>query len=456
MELNLMIMNGKEILLKALRHEEAPRIPWVPFTGIHAGSLKKYSATEILTDGKKLLSCLLEAHKLYTPDGMPVIFDLQVEAEILGCELKWADKAPPSVTAHPLSGKAEISLKIPLPSEGRLPTILDVMKNLKDKIGSHTALFGLICGPLTLAMHLRGTEFFMDLLRNKEFAIKLLDYTTKVAKAMTTYYIEAGMDIIAVVDPVVSQISARHFKTFLLPVFTEIFEFIRSKNRISSFFVCGDATKNIPGMCESRPDSIFVDENINMIEAKKITDAANITLGGNIPLTTTMLYGTQQDNMKYVLDLIDKLPHKNLVIAPGCDMPYDVPPDNVIGVQQAVVETDAVRKTIENYNAVDDNIEVELPDYLNLPKPLVEVFTLDSDVCAACGYMRNVAFEAKTHFGNAIDVIEYKIIYKENIARVKKMQVQHLPSILINGVLKYSSIIPDRDALFEEIKKTMK
>ncbi len=67
------------------------------FAGVHAGKLLGYDATTILTDGKKLLQSLLEVNRLYDPDGQPVLFDLQVEAEILGCDLVWAEEAhPPS------------------------------------------------------------------------------------------------------------------------------------------------------------------------------------------------------------------------------------------------------------------------------------------------------------------------------------------------------------------------
>ena len=73
-------MTGKELIQKTLRHEETPRVPWVPFTGVHAGKLKGYTATEVLKDGDKLFDSLMEVHRLYTPDGMPVAFDLQLEA----------------------------------------------------------------------------------------------------------------------------------------------------------------------------------------------------------------------------------------------------------------------------------------------------------------------------------------------------------------------------------------
>ena len=84
--------------------------------------------------------------------------------------------------------------------------------------------------------------------------------------------------------------------------------------------------------------------------AKAITDRYNITIGGNIPLTTRMLLGTQQDNMKFVVDLLDQLADpsrglsgNNFILAPGCDMPYDAPTENVVGVLQAVRDPEGTR-----------------------------------------------------------------------------------------------------------------
>jgi uroporphyrinogen decarboxylase len=450
-------ITGKELLMRTFKHEDnLPRVPWIPFAGVHAGKLTGYNATEVLKDSNKLLESLLEVNKLYHPDGQPVLFDLQIEAEILGCELVWAEKAPPSVKTHPLASDKNIPKRLPEKTDGRLPIALNVMKELKARIGETTALFGLICGPFTLASHLRGTELFMDMFMDPDYVHRLLDYTTHVNNRIAEFYLEAGMDVIAIVDPLVSQISPQHFAQFLSAPFTKIFTFIKEKGTLSSFFVCGNATRNIEEMCKTAPDSIFVDENIDMVEAKKITDRYNIVLGGNIPLTSVMLYGTQQDNMKYVMDLLDKLNHHNLAIAPGCDMPYDIPPENTIGVQQAVRDTQGVRKMLEDYQAPEIDIEVEIPDYQNLEKPLIEVFTLDSATCAACTYMVNAVKVAKEHFGDKIDYVEYKFTTREGIARVKKMGVKNLPSIYINGELKYSSIIPSRNDLFTSIEEYLK
>ena len=91
-------MTPKEILIQTLKHQETEQVAWVPFAGVHAGRLLGYTATEVLQDEEKLFQSLMEVNKLYKPSGQPVIFDLQVEAECLGCDLVWADNAPPSVS----------------------------------------------------------------------------------------------------------------------------------------------------------------------------------------------------------------------------------------------------------------------------------------------------------------------------------------------------------------------
>jgi uroporphyrinogen decarboxylase len=447
--------NGKELLFTVMKHQEAPAVPWVPFAGIHAGKLVNFSALEVLTDKQKLLQSLVKVNEVYDPDGQPIVFDLQIEAEILGCNLVWANNAPPSVASHPLAERPEIPTALIEKNQGRLPLILDVMKEAKKIIGEKTALYGLITGPFTLASHLRGTEIFMDTLDRSEYLMDLLDYTKNMAMRMSEFYIDAGMDVIAVVDPLVSQVSPRTFKRFLSNPFSDLFSFIRSKDVFSSFFVCGDATKNIEVMCQTNPDSISIDENIDMATAKEITDQYSITIGGNIPLTTKMLLGTQQDNMKYVVDLLDKVSHKNLIISPGCDMPYDTPIENSIGVLQAIRDPNSTRVLLENYHADEGTIDIQLPDYEHLSKPLLEVFTIDSSTCAACGYMVKAASRAVQELNHAVDMVEYKITVPENVARVKKMGIKNLPAMCINGRLIFSSIIPGLRELLSEIHKVM-
>ncbi len=450
-------MTGKDRIYTVLNGGAPDKIPWVPFAGVHAGKLKGYTAREVSTREDKLIESLEEVNRIYRPDGQPIMFDLQIEAEILGCKLLWAEDAPPTVATHPLADSNEIPNHIPGPDEGRLAMELAVMKKMKKSIGESTALYGILCGPFTLASHLRGTNIFMDMIMNPGYVHELLDYTTRVSIALAGYFIEAGMDVIAAVDPLVSQISPNHFKEFMEEPFTRLFKAIRKGKALSSFFVCGNASMNIRSMCLTMPDSISVDENVSLSEAKKISDEYDVVIGGNIPLTSVMLFGNQQDNMKNTIDLIDSLESTDrLIIAPGCDMPYDIPLENTIAIEQAVHETELIREIVKNYSSGTLEFEGTLPDYPNLKKPLVEVFTLDSATCAACTYMMATASDAEKQLGDLTDLVEYKYTSRENIARCGAMGVKQLPSIYINGKLEYSSIIPSRNELLMKLEEYLK
>ena len=62
-------MTPKEILAATLRHERTEQVAWVPFAGVHAGSILGYTAEEVLKDGDKLFQSLMEVNKLYKPSG---------------------------------------------------------------------------------------------------------------------------------------------------------------------------------------------------------------------------------------------------------------------------------------------------------------------------------------------------------------------------------------------------
>jgi len=449
-------MTGKELILHTYRHEQTPRVAWIPFAGVHAGRLLGYDATEVLTDADKLYASLMEVNRLYMPDGQPIAFDLQLEAEALGCDLLWAKDNPPSVTSHPLAAAETLPETVVGPDSGRIPLVMDVARRMKASVGGTTALLGLFCGPFTLASHLRGTKLFMHMKRKPELVHELMEYTCRNAVAMIDMYAEAGMDVIAPVDPLISQISPEHFETYCADVYRRLFDHIRSLGRLSAFFVCGNAQRNLEVMCKTGPDGISIDENIPMPLAKSVTDRCNVAIGGNIPLTTTMLFGNQQDNMKYVIDMVDSVDRRNLIVSPGCDMPYHTPIENTIAVAQAVHDIDRYRDLVKNYAAADDTADVVLPDYEHLARPLIEAFTLDSASCAACQYMWATVLDAKARYGDAVDIREYKYTTLEGIKQCRKMGVANLPSLYMNGKLYYASIIPSHDEFFAEIDKLLK
>ncbi|NLZ54865.1 MAG: uroporphyrinogen decarboxylase [Thermoanaerobacteraceae bacterium] len=443
-------MNSKQLVFSAIHNKETERVPWVPFVGCHAANLIGVSAKDYFKSSDNIVKGVKKAFELYKPDGLPVIFDLQVEAEAMGCELVYADENPPSVATHPLEeGKTLEDLKIPGEEDGRFPIVLEAAREICKTLGDKIAIYGLVTGPFTLALHLRGTSIFYDMIDDEEKVHQLMKFTQRVCQNSARMYMEAGVDIVAVVDPMTSQISPDHFAKFVSPYVKPVFEYIKSRGKASSLFVCGNAKNNLEEMCKCYPDNISIDENVPLDFARELCTKYGISLGGNIKLTVTMLLGDPIDNINGAKNCMQIGGKKGYILSPGCDMPYNTPVDNVKAITSVVHGEEVEFMEVKSH--VED-IKVDLPDYTNSDKVIVEVFTLDSQSCAPCQYMVAAAESAVSGLEDKVKFTEYKIKEKESIVRMSKLGVKNIPTICINGKIKYVSIIPAVDELRKAIE----
>ncbi|MCQ4863576.1 uroporphyrinogen decarboxylase family protein [Pseudoflavonifractor phocaeensis] len=332
-------MTPKEILFSTLRRESPERTPWVPLAGVHAGALTRCPADELLTDGGRLLNALLAVNRLYRPDGQAVTYDLSLEAECLGCDLRWHPSRPPSVFSHPLADNMIVPCEctLPRPEDGRLPLVLDVTARLKAAVGGFTALIGVVCGPFTLASHLRGGALFSDLYDDPRYVRDLLDYCAKSALRLGGLLGGAGADVILAADPLAVQLSPDCFSAFLTPPLRMVFDGFRAAGLFSALSVCGDAAGLLPAMCRTGPDAVFVGEDVDLPLAKSVADRYNVCIGGNLPLNSLLLRGTPQAVLDHTAALLDAVPDRTgLILATGCDIPYGVPPENGAALARAV------------------------------------------------------------------------------------------------------------------------
>jgi len=450
-------MNGKKVLLDAILTKETERVPWVPFVGVHGGHLIGVKADAYLQSAALMVEGVKKAKELYRPDGIPVCFDLQLEAEVLGCGLHWAKEVPPSVCTHPLAeGKTLEALPAFSADKGRLPVVLEATRQLKQEIGDEVALYGLICGPFTLALHLLGSEIFLQMLDDPAAVQRLMAFCTEIGRKMAGFYLQNGADVIAIVDPMTSQISPHHFTEFVSPSINAICECIREKKGYSALFVCGDVTRNLDVMVATTADALHVDEQINMEHLAKLALEAGKAFGGNIKLTLTLLLGNENDAQREVIGLMDTCGRKGFILSPGCDLPYDVPPKNLMAVSEMIHDAYALqmaRISLKTLVSTLDLAHVTLPDYPSEKQVIVDVITLDSTACAPCQYMMEaVTMAAAAIHGASFDIREHKIKEPVGISMMVRLGVKALPTICIDGEVCFVSIIPDQTTIIERLK----
>ncbi len=285
---------AKQKLIDAYRGKRTVDAPWVPYAGVHCAFLINEPADKMLKDPELLAKGVVNAAERYKADGIPLVFDLSVEAHSVGCELKWWEDNVPSVKTHPCSAKtpAEAGLKVPTKDSGRWPVLFEAAKLAKPKLDEmDCALMGLFCGPLTLASHLAGVRIFTDVYKNKEFAHEVLKFAGEVGAAAAQFYSEMGCDIIANVDPVASQIKSETFKEFVTPNCQDAIKVIHDAGQTSSFFICGDCTKVMRDVCELGTHGFAIDEQLNMNFVRDMAREHGVGFGGNLKLTLALSLG---------------------------------------------------------------------------------------------------------------------------------------------------------------------
>ena len=447
-------MKSKERVLAALRCKKTDRIPWVPFVGCHAGALIGVTAQEYLKSEDLMVKGLQAAIERYHPDGIPVSFDLQIEAEAMGCALVWAEQNPPSVSGHILNQGKTLDQLPPLDLKaGRIPLVMNTTRRLR-KANPDLALYGLITGPFTLALHLLGTDIFMKMFDDPDAVKRLMEYCRDCAIAMAEAFIEAGSDVVAVVDPMTSQIGPDQFQEFVTPYVTPVFKAIRQRGALGSFFVCGHAQQNIVAMCECTPDNISIDENIPLDYVRDICVPRKISFGGNMQLTSVLLLGTPEDSQRNALACLEVAGETGFLLAPGCDLPYGVPPANLEAVARLVLDP-YEREVLKAKAATKTSTDLlDLSDYGGTSdKIIVDIITLDSEACAPCQYMVEAVRKVTPEFEGIVEWREHKIKYRESLVFMTSLMVRNVPTICIDGQIVFVSRIPARDELIAALQK---
>lgn len=86
-------------------------------------------------------------------------------------------------------------------------------------------------------------------------------------------------------------------------------------------------------------------------------------------------------------------------------------------------------------------------------KIFIEIVTLDSRACSPCQYMVEMVKQVAPLFPDQLEWKESLIKTREGMQRMKELGVTKLPTILINNVPEFVSIIPSEQQLKAAIEK---
>jgi len=327
-------LDHRKRVLAALRGEEVH--PKAVFSGmgnltVHGLADFGWRFPEIHLDGHKMAAMAASTYKLFGLESVVVPFDMGVEAEALGCGINYYEDAEgilyPTVSKKVADKVDEWDLKVPdKPLEkGRIPVVVEAIKELKSTVGDKVAVGAWVLGPYTLA----GQLFELDDLFKKSFkkpdaVHKALDVLQDFLIDLAALYRSAGADYMTVREMGAGGdiLSPRMFGSLIQPHLRKIFAALDSPKVLH---ICGDTNLVIEQMADCGADAVSVDQKNNLRETRKKV-GNEVVLLGNLDPYNVLVAGTTEQIEEALRDIVDSNVN---AVWPGCDIWPDVPKENM-------------------------------------------------------------------------------------------------------------------------------
>jgi [methyl-Co(III) methanol-specific corrinoid protein]:coenzyme M methyltransferase len=328
------------------RKEEVDRLPAMNSVGTYTvEAMKTFDARwpAAHQDPEKMARLAMGLSKLAGLDNVTVPFELTLEAEVFGAQLRFfEDKIQwPSVKGFVAQRVSEVKLPSNAATAGRIPVVCDAIRILKNELDGTIPIIAYVNCPFTsIGSYLVDPVEFHKYLKSDparvhEFFRELLPHYGSIAKAFK----EAGADIITFREEGVSldNISPKHFQEFVKPYLTRLISSVKPPRILH---VCGTLISGrleiIRNLMDCGSEALTMDEKTPMREAKTLVNEykPSFLIGGNV--SAMLIHKGRIDAIRNAVKrAVDEGAD---MVAPGCDFWIETPTEHVKAFVNATVE----------------------------------------------------------------------------------------------------------------------
>jgi uroporphyrinogen decarboxylase len=310
---------------------ELDRVPAYIFTGACNAKLIGASVRDLLQDHKVFAKAQIAAYERYQPDIMIMMWDLSMDIEAMGNELRYPEDSMSVVTKEFPEDKANFSkLKVPDPQkDGRLPGYLEACVETKNVV-TDAPVSGVIAGPWTIAMGLRGAnDLIVDTKMDPDFVHELMKISTEATKSFTEALSEIGIGVGYSEAPAsCNLISPAIYKDFVFPYHQELVSYFKEKRVGVGIHICGNANPILDDMVATGASNISVDSGTDLAKAAEAARGKAVLIG-NVPTECFLAENkdVMRDAVKNCLNQV--VEDSGYILAPGCEVPTIAPPEKI-------------------------------------------------------------------------------------------------------------------------------
>jgi uroporphyrinogen decarboxylase len=339
-------MTPKEIMLTAFEGGKPERVPVTLFGG-GMWSIHNWGSTfeDLATDADKMTRMLvdmsekLQCDMVYAGSGYN-----NFHASALGGKIKYRGLGAPDLEDPLISSEEDLAgLNIEdIDKDETINTVKEALRRTKEKIGDKYIVTMTAWGPFTIAARLFGEEIMMKATYKRPALIeKIIDFATELLIYLYEPLVNDGtLEIISIADPTASGdlVSKKQFERFALPSLKRFTDWAKSKNTYTLLHICGDTTDRLELYPLTGASCISVDHKTNIAKAKEVL-SAKMCFAGNVNPVDVMLQGSVdlvESSCKQIIETAGT--EGAFALMPGCDIPPDVPFENIMKFVQMAKE----------------------------------------------------------------------------------------------------------------------
>jgi uroporphyrinogen decarboxylase len=306
---------------------QTPRRLVAPLMGFPGKQLTNSSIWQNITNDHLQYQTLEALQERFSPDAMFFMMDLAVEAGAIGLPVKFPVDESPTVSDHPVKSREDIDpLRVLDPLyNSRVQTYIATMRRMAANMDTVKGAY--ITGPFTLAGLMMGaSDIALATLMNPDLLHEALEFATEVVIRYAKALVEAGADMIAILEPTATFISPKAFEEFSGAYTRRIIE---SVDTMWVLHICGNTHHLIDGMCATGAQGLSLDAAVDLpTVAMQVPE--DVVIIGNVDPVQVMVNQTPDGVQDAVNELLDKMaPYPNFILSTGCDLPPETPLENI-------------------------------------------------------------------------------------------------------------------------------
>ena len=325
-------MTPKERLIKVLFRQPVDRSPVaVPTQNATVAVMRQAEVywPDALKFAEPMADLAVACQHVYGFESLRLPFDINVEAETMGCATRYGGEADPPVS-KPKNRDELGELLFPDPSgSGRMAEVIKAVSLVAAAKDPALPLIAALGTPFEVLCTVYNFDHMRaDMKSGKVGLCALLENILELQTAYGKALADAGADVMMLVDGTSQTLASRQFQEFSAPYTTRL---IGALDMPCILHICGNPQRLIRDMAATGARGLSLDWPVDIAKARQ--DAPDAAFVGNLNVTTLQA-GTPGD----VVEMVEKARAAGVdVIAPGCGIMPQTPLENIRAYVDTVI-----------------------------------------------------------------------------------------------------------------------